>query len=57
MTQLVKSRQHSRATTLFLPSAGFWLILAAIATAAGIARELWLVPQIGELPAHQPGGL
>lgn len=28
-------------------------MLAAIATAAGIARQLWLVPLVGELRGHQ----
>jgi hypothetical protein len=33
------------------------LILAAIATAAGIVRELWVVPLIGDLRGHQAGTL
>ena len=40
---------------LLLPAAGFWLMLAGIATAAGILREMWLTPRIGELAAHQAG--
>jgi hypothetical protein len=44
-----------RAVALVLPSLGFWLLLAAIATGAGIVRQLWLVPLIGELRAHQAG--
>ena len=40
---------------LLLPAAGFWLMLAGIAIAAGILREMWLTPRIGELPAHQAG--
>lgn len=51
------ARQRSRTAALLLPAAGFWLLLAAIATAAGIARELWLMPLIGELRAHQIGTL
>jgi hypothetical protein len=51
------TRQRSRRAALLLPSAGFWLLLAAIATVAGIARELWLMPLIGELRAHQVGTL
>lgn len=43
------------AAALALPALGFWLVLAAIATAAGIVRELWLVPLIGELRGHQAG--
>ena len=35
----------------------FWLIFAGVATAAGIARETWLVPRVGELRAHQVGTL
>jgi hypothetical protein len=34
-----------------------WLIFAGIATAAGFARELWLVPQLGELRGHHFGTL
>jgi hypothetical protein len=30
-------------------------VLAAIATLAGIGRQLWLVPLIGELRGHQAG--
>jgi hypothetical protein len=40
---------------LVLPSLGFWLGLAAIATVAGFVRELWMVPLIGELRGHQVG--
>jgi hypothetical protein len=40
-----------------LPSVGFWLVLAAIATVTGIMRQLWLVPMIGELRGHQVGTL
>ncbi|HEU4891865.1 MAG TPA: hypothetical protein VFT47_09965 [Vicinamibacterales bacterium] len=36
---------------------GLWLVLAAIATVAGIVRHLWLVPLIGELRGHQVGTL
>lgn len=57
MTQFVQTQQRSRTTTLVLVSLAFWLIFAAIATAAGITRELWLVPQLGELRAHQVGTL
>ena len=53
MTQAVGGR--SRIPTLLLPATGFWLLLATIATAAGIARELVLVPLVGELRAHQLG--
>ena len=57
MTQFVDAHQLSRIRTLLLMSLAFWIIFAAIATAAGITRELWLVPQIGELRAHQVGTL
>lgn len=57
MLRVVDARQHSRTTNLILWSGAFWIIFAAIATAAGVARELWLVPQIGERPAHQAGTL
>jgi len=43
--------------TLLRPATGFWLMLAGIATAAGILREMWLTPRIGELAAHQAGTL
>lgn len=44
-----------RSSALVMPSAAFWILLAAIATVAGIVRELWLVPRLGELGAHQAG--
>jgi hypothetical protein len=53
----LNARHGSRATALLLPSAGFWLILAAIATVAGVARERWLVPLLGDLRGHQVGTL
>lgn len=53
----MRARHGSRATALLLPSVGFWLILAAIATVAGVARELWLVPRLGDLRGHQVGTL
>ena len=40
---------------MVLPSLGLWLVLAAIATVAGIVRQLWLVPLIGDLRGHQVG--
>jgi hypothetical protein len=57
MTLFVYAQQRSRTTTLLLVSLAFWLIFAAIATGAGITRELWLVPQLGGLRAHQVGTL
>ena len=57
MTQFVHAQRRSRTTSLLLVSSVFWLIFAAIATAAGITRELWLVRQLGELRAHQVGTL
>jgi hypothetical protein len=48
-------RPRHRRAALVLPSLGFWLLLAAIATLAGIVRQLWLVPIIGELRGHQVG--
>jgi hypothetical protein len=44
-----------RAAALVLPSLGLWLVLAAIATLAGIVRQLWLIPLIGDLRGHQVG--
>ena len=52
---LPKRRRDRPAAGLLLPALGFWLVLAAIATAGGIVRELWLVPLIGDLRGHQVG--
>ena len=52
---LPKRRRDHRMAALLLPSLGFWLALAAIATVGGILRELWLVPLIGGLRGHQVG--
>ena len=52
---LPKRRRDHLRVPLLLPSLGFWLVLAAIATAGGVVRELWLVPLIGELRGHQVG--
>ena len=49
--------RHARWTLLLLPAAGAWLMLAGTATLAGILRELWLVPRLGEHAAHQLGTL
>lgn len=57
MTQFVHTQLRSRTISLLSVSLAFWLMLAAVATAAGISRELWLVPQLGELRAHQVGTL
>ena len=46
-----------RSARLVLPGVAFWFVLAAIATSAGIVRERWLVPSVGELTAHQAGTL
>ena len=52
---LPKRRRDHLRVPLLPPSLGFWLVLAAIATAGGVVRELWLVPLIGELRGHQVG--
>ena len=52
---LLKRRPDRPTAVLLLPSLGCWLVLAAIATAGGIVRELWLVPLIGDLRGHQVG--
>ena len=39
------------------PAAATWLVLAAIASGAGVVRELWLRPIVGEQRAHQLGTL
>jgi hypothetical protein len=36
-------------------AAMYWLVLAGTATVAGIVRETWLVPRLGELRSHQLG--
>jgi hypothetical protein len=48
-------RRRSRAGALLLRSVGVWLMLAALATLGGVARELWLVPRLGDLRGHQVG--
>jgi hypothetical protein len=45
----------ARGSSLVVPGVAFWFLLAAIASAAGVVRELWLVPRVGELAAHQAG--
>ena len=57
MTQQVSFRRSTRAVELYGTAAVFWLIFAATAAAAGIIRETWVVPRIGELRAHQAGTL
>jgi hypothetical protein len=57
MSRELQSPERSRTTALAASAAGFWLVLAAIATAAGISRERWLVPLLGESRAHQVGTL
>jgi hypothetical protein len=57
MSLAISARPRSRTAALLLPAAGFWLLLAAMATAGGIARQLFLVPLIGELRGHQVGTL
>jgi hypothetical protein len=51
------ARARSRRNALYVTAAVFWFFLAGIATAAGVAREIWLVPHIGQLRAHQSGTL
>jgi glycerol uptake facilitator-like aquaporin len=57
MRQHALASRRTRAAELYGTAAVFWLIFAAVATAAGIMRERWLVPRIGELRAHQLGTL
>ncbi len=57
MRQHLFFRRSTRAVELYGTAAVFWLIFAATATAAGIVRETWLVPRLGELRAHQVGTL
>jgi hypothetical protein len=57
MTIQASFRRSTRAVELYGTAAVFWLIFAATATAAGIIRETWMVPRVGELRAHQVGTL
>ena len=57
MKEHLSFRRRTRAVELYGTAAVFWLIFAAAATAAGIVRETWLVPRIGELRGHQVGTL
>lgn len=45
----------ARRSALVIRALTFWFLLAAIASTAGVVRELWLVPRLGELAAHQVG--
>jgi hypothetical protein len=47
----------ARSSVLVIPALAFWFLLAAIASTAGIVREVWLVPRVGELAAHQAGSV
>ena len=47
--------QLSGTGSLYRAAAMYWLVLAGTATVAGIARETWLVPRLGELRSHQLG--
>lgn len=51
------ARTRSRRRSVHGTAVIFWFLLAVIATTAGIARETWLVPRIGQLRAHQLGTL
>lgn len=57
MRQHVSFNSSTRGVQLYGTAAVFWLIFAGVATSAGIVRETWLVPRIGELRAHQVGTL
>ena len=57
MRQHVFFNSSTRRVQLYGTAAVFWLIFAGVATSAGIVRETWLVPRIGELRAHQVGTL
>jgi len=48
----VTSTRHASAVAV-----GVWMLLALAASLAGMAREWWLRPVIGELRAHQAGTL
>jgi hypothetical protein len=54
-TEQLSFRRSTRAVELYGTAAVFWLIFAATATAAGIIRETWVVPWVGDLRAHQVG--
>jgi hypothetical protein len=55
MIRTPAERQPSAPGSLYRAAATYWLVLAGTATLAGIARETWLVPRLGELRAHQLG--
>jgi len=57
MSPHVFFQRRTRPVELYGTAAVVWLIFAATATTAGIIRETWLVPRIGELRAHQVGTL
>jgi hypothetical protein len=40
-----------RPTTFFLPL-GVWVVMAVLAVANGVFREVALIPRIGEYPGH-----
>jgi hypothetical protein len=55
MTHTPAERQHPAGGALYRAAVMYWLLLAGTATVAGIARETWLVPRLGELRSHQLG--
>jgi hypothetical protein len=57
MAHTLRGFRYSRPKHLFLQASVTWIVFAAIATTAGLVRELWLVSWVGELPAHQIGTL
>jgi hypothetical protein len=57
MRQELTFHRSTRPVELYGTAAVFWLIFAGVATAAGMMRETWLAPRLGELRAHQVGTL
>ncbi len=55
MTHTSADRRPCGTGGLYRAAAMYWLVLAGTATLAGIARETWLVPRLGELRSHQLG--
>jgi hypothetical protein len=52
MSQLSTANAHAIRPQVFAYPLGVWVILAVIAVANGVFRELILIPRIGEYPGH-----
>ena len=52
MSQLSTANAHAIRPQVFAYPLGVWVLLAVIAVANGVFRELILIPRIGEYPGH-----